>query len=79
MDFVNTAVTRWSKKCNFIRKAGEWSSRITKPVVVAYAVDNCADQLAVTSATKDKRPDSDQAPIWLKSQISIDSCLAWWQ
>jgi hypothetical protein len=46
MEFANAALTRWSKKCNFIRKAGEWSSRFTKPLVVTYVVDNCGDQLA---------------------------------
>jgi len=62
MDFVNTAVTRWSKKCNFIRKSGDWSSRFTKPVLVTHVVDNCGDQLAATPATKDRCPCSVQVP-----------------
>jgi hypothetical protein len=77
MEFANAALTRWSKKCNFIRKAGEWSSRFTKPLVVTYVVDNCGDQLAATPATKDRCPCSDQVPIWLKLKISIESSLDW--
>ena len=77
MDFVNAALTRWSKKCNFIRKAGEWSSRFTKPVVVTYVADNCGDQLAATSATKDRCSCSDQVLVWIKIKKSIESSLDW--